>query len=111
MNGVEDELSGIPRNPNPETITDGRMYPPSDAFEKLSLDPRVRLFRHRGHQTRIGTNGAIQIRRADGAVEIDKPGADGKTITDFLLENNSDEPDSATAAGHHKGVPGCVDKS
>lgn len=87
MRNVEDQLSGIAENPNAATSPpDGRMYPPDDRFEKISGSSRVRLFKQTGHATWFGENGAIRIRRADGVVEIDKPGADLKTITDLLSE-------------------------
>jgi hypothetical protein len=88
MRNVEDELSGIAENPDSATSPpDGRMYPPHDRYEKVSGSPRVRLFKQTGHQTWFGENGAIRIQQSNGVIEIDKPGADHKTVTDLLLEN------------------------
>jgi hypothetical protein len=85
---VEDELSGVAENPNSATSPpDGRMYPPHELYEKASGSPRVRLFKQTGHQTWFGENGAMRIQQSNGVIEIDKPGADHRTITDLLLEN------------------------
>ncbi len=86
---VEDAHSGVPCEPyNPE-----RMYPPTAEMEMpVEGRPFLRRYRHTGHYTLIGNNGAIQIRRflygtVDGkkkrvgeAVDFDKPGADGGRI-------------------------------
>lgn len=87
MREVEDELSGIPEDPNAAnaTTTDGRMYPPDDIFEKASGSPLVRLFRQKRHKTWIGENGALKIVSWEGTVEIDLPGADLQTV-DSLME-------------------------
>jgi hypothetical protein len=87
MREVEDELSGIPEDPNAAATltTDGRMYPPHDWFEKPSGSPRVRLFRLKRHQTWIGDNGALKIVSWQGTIEIDLPGSDFRTV-DSLLE-------------------------
>jgi hypothetical protein len=38
----------------------------------------------------FGANGALRIERSNGVAEIDKPGADQKTIADLLSENSND---------------------
>jgi hypothetical protein len=91
MRSVEDELSGIPENPNAATSPpDGRIYPPHDLYEKDSRSPQVRLFKQTGRQTWFGANGALRIERSNGVAEVDKPGADQKTIADLLSENSND---------------------
>lgn len=92
MRTVEDELSGIPEDPNAATarVSDGRMYPPDDRFEILSGSPFVRTFKQTRHRTSIGANGAMRITRSDGNVEIDLVGADGKTLADLLQEHENE---------------------
>jgi hypothetical protein len=87
MRAVEDEFSGVPENPSAADMptTDGRMYPPDDRFEVDSSSPRVRLFKQKRHRTWFGENGAFRIISWEGTVEIDLPGADGRTI-DSLME-------------------------
>jgi hypothetical protein len=85
MRGVEDELSGTVENPDAATSpTDGRMYPPSDDFEISSGSPHVRTFKQLRHRTSFGDNGAIKITRPDGTVEIDLPGADGRSVAELI---------------------------
>ena len=87
LNHVEDELSGVPFDPVTRGL-DGRLYPPQlDSEKAFPSHPRVRRFRHRNHNTLIGENGSIQIRKAarrplDGEVVFSKPGADGKEVLD-----------------------------
>jgi hypothetical protein len=86
---VEDEHSGVPEDPNAHLAktSDSRMYPPHDRFGFPSGSPRVSAFGQTGHRTFFGDNGAVRIeRRSDGAVEIDIPGVDGKTIKDLRAE-------------------------
>ena len=87
MRSVENAWSGVPEDPmaaiSPDP-TDGRMYPPHDDFERSSGSPFVRLWRHRRHKTYIGSNGALQIERASGFIEVDIPGCDGKCVCELL---------------------------
>jgi hypothetical protein len=83
LNQVEDELTNIPYNPD-NWMNDGRMYPPQLDSVRLSSKPGVVRFRSRGHNTFIGLNGAIQIQKIDDAsILIDKPGADGKKVSEL----------------------------
>lgn len=80
LNAVEDEYSGVPFNPA-NWAADGRLYPPQD--DRASDDddiPGVVVYRSRAHTTLIGPNGAIEIQRLDGTVELSKPGADGNGV-------------------------------
>jgi hypothetical protein len=89
---VEDEHSGVPHEPfHPD-----RLYPPVAAMERqVEGKPWLSRYRHTGHYTVIADNGAIVIRvflrgSKDGVnaivgerTELDKPGADGRTIPDL----------------------------
>jgi hypothetical protein len=80
LNRVEDELTGIICDPA-NWMTDGRMYPAQPDSER-SVKGRSDLKRYvsLGHNTIIGSNGAIEIRLLDGTVVFGKPGADGASI-------------------------------
>lgn len=75
LNRVEDELTGIPFNPD-DYKKDGRMYPPQPDREFATDDrPDVRQFLSVGHITAIGRDGSIEIRdRHTGALYFAKPG-------------------------------------
>ena len=79
LNAVENELTEIPYDPS-QWASDGRMYPiQEDNWEERPQGGQVG--RSRGHQTIVGDNGAIEIRRkSDGAVEFSKLGSDGKGV-------------------------------
>lgn len=88
MRSIENELSGVPENPNAASSPpDGRMYPPSDDYEIPSGSPHIRTFKQLRHRTLFGDNGAIKITRPDGSAEIDLPGADGRFVADLFQEN------------------------
>lgn len=82
LNSVEDEMTGIPRNPY-RWQSDGRMYPPqADARREVPNHRQVARYRSRGHNTFIRSNGAIQICNVDGMVVFEKPGRDGRKVWD-----------------------------
>ncbi|MFC9435668.1 hypothetical protein [Nocardia sp. NPDC057030] len=74
LDGVEDDYSGVPRNPNPGLAWDGRMYPPR--ADNITRNPGGSIFaRTKGSDINIGANGSIEIiSRSTGAVEYFKPG-------------------------------------
>ncbi len=77
LNGVEDELAGVPNQPR-EWRGDGRIYPPEpDSMRPVPTQPGVKRFRSLRHNTYIAANGAIEIVSLKGTVEFRKPGADG----------------------------------
>ncbi len=86
---VEDKLSGITENPYAAAgmLTDGRMYPPHDNFERRSGSSSVRVFKQKGHLTSFGKNGSLRIEGPESKIEIDLPGEDGRTVEDLLNGN------------------------
>ena len=83
LNEVEDELSGIPYNPE-SWATDGRLYPPfPDSRRPVPGHPDVVRWRSKGHNTFIRTNGAIEIvQLVDGTVVFRAFGRNGKGVWD-----------------------------
>jgi hypothetical protein len=80
LDAVEDELTGIPSNPD-NWRYDHRIYPPQiDSMRAVSDHPQVRRFRSVGHNTYIGANGSLEIVALDGTIELRKPGLDGRGI-------------------------------
>jgi hypothetical protein len=81
LNGVEDELSGVPFDPD-NWGTDGRMYPPQDdSAADVDGFPNVTSYRSRGDETYIATNGAIEIYHLrTQEVVFCKCGSDGKGV-------------------------------
>lgn len=81
LNEVEDELTGIPYNPD-SWATDGRLYPPlSDSRRPVPGRPDVARWRSRAHNTYIRENGAIEIARVpDNAIVFRAPGRDGRGV-------------------------------
>jgi len=80
LNGVEDEFTDIPFQPN-RWQTDGRLYPPEDDNARVvdSRDDLIR-YRHRSHNTFIRDNGAIEIQDMEGSVLFEKRGLDGRGV-------------------------------
>lgn len=86
LDQVEDELSGLPNEPD-QWMTLDRMFPPQ--FDRMSSVSEciVKRFDSLGHITYIALNGAIEIRskRRNGGtivVHFSKAGSDGKQIRD-----------------------------
>jgi len=80
LNGVEDEFSGVPYQPE-NWQTDGRFYPPhDDRASDVDGCPDVVVYQSKRHETFIAANGAIEMRKLSGEVELTKPGADGKGV-------------------------------
>jgi hypothetical protein len=87
MRIVEDELSGVPENPDAAfALPDGRMYPPHDRFEIASEWPQIQIFKQTRHRTYFGANGAMKIESSEGTVMIDLRGRDGRSIGDLRGE-------------------------
>jgi hypothetical protein len=77
---VEDELTGIPYDPD-SWREDGRIYPPQrDNMRQVPGHPHVARFRSRKHSTYVGMNGSLEIVSLGGTVQIRKPGADGRHV-------------------------------
>jgi hypothetical protein len=85
LDDVEDELSGVPKNPAPgPRPADGRMYPPQADNRYGTNRPHVARYRTAGHNVLMASNGAIEIRDAGGerATVFEKPGHDGRLVRD-----------------------------
>ena len=81
LNELEDELTGIPNNPE-NWQTDGRLYPPRlDSVRKVPNKNAVKRFRSVGHNTFIGENGGIEIEVVQTRkVIFSKAGQDGRKV-------------------------------
>lgn len=80
LNGVEDEMTSIPYNPDLYR-SDGRMYPPqADSARSVGELEGVIRYRSVRHNTRIHHEGGIRIDEVGGACLLSKPGKSGKTI-------------------------------
>lgn len=82
LNGVEDELTDIPFDPD-LWMDDGRMYPPQqDSAFDVDGHPDVTRYRSRLHNTFVSSWGAIEVRSIQGEVLASKPSADGRSVWD-----------------------------
>lgn len=85
LNGVEDEFTKIPFDPDAYK-TDGRLYPPqADSAYEVEGFPGVTRLRSLGHNTFIADNGAIEIRLLgvppeSGDLLFEKSGSNGKGV-------------------------------
>ncbi|MEJ1109563.1 MULTISPECIES: hypothetical protein [unclassified Kribbella] len=76
LDEVEDEFSGVPRNPDPGLKFDGRMYPPREDFTERTEDGGLQATT-RGNIVNISPNGTMSIlSRKSGEEVYRKPGAD-----------------------------------
>jgi hypothetical protein len=78
---IEDEHSGVPNDPS-SPMADERIWPPIARYH-FAIDGRPDLdgYRQRGHETILGSNGAILIRtRRDVRIILDKAGQDGRKV-------------------------------
>lgn len=85
LNQVEDELSGVPYDPEAarQLVTDGRLYGPHESFAS-HWKARSDLLRyaHAQHDTFVQANGAVLVRvRRPAVVLLSKAGADGVEVT------------------------------
>lgn len=60
LDQVEDEYSGVPRDPNPGLKFDGRMYPPREDFTERTEDGGLRATT-KGNQINISPDGTTSI--------------------------------------------------
>lgn len=83
---VEDEHSGVPKDPNPGLKFDGRMYPPREDFTERTEDGGLRATT-KGNIINIAPNGTMSIlSRKSGEEVYRKPGAE-------LGETNNLDPE------------------
>lgn len=86
LDGVEDELSGLPNDPG-QWMTLERMFPPQRDRMSSIAGCDVQRFDSKRHITYIAANGALEIRgkrrpRESVVVLCSKAGADGRRLSD-----------------------------
>jgi hypothetical protein len=83
LEAVEDELTGIPNNPQ-NWKNDGRLYPPQrDNWFEVPGRSGITRMRTKAHNVFIASNGAIEIRTVKtGQVVFSKPGFNGRKVWD-----------------------------
>lgn len=77
LDSVEDEMSGVPKDPS-RWKSDGRMYAPQPDSEVRPPRAGVRKFRTRGHYVLFGSNGAMEVQDLRGRTVHRRSGADGR---------------------------------
>ena len=82
MTAVEDELSGIARDPTGmPKFADGRMYPPVPNYSRDCEFPGVTMYVQKRHSTFISATGALFIvDRATGSIAFEKADCNGTRI-------------------------------
>jgi hypothetical protein len=81
LDDIEDRFSGVPNDPS-SPRADDRIWPPIAKYS-FAIEGRDDLdgYRQKGHETIIGSNGAILIRsRRDVRIILDKAGLDGRKV-------------------------------
>lgn len=75
LTSVENELSGVPYDPN-QHLNDGRMYAAqSDSVRTVDGRPELRRYRSRAHNTYVSDDGAILILTTKGVMVFSKSSA------------------------------------
>jgi hypothetical protein len=79
LDKVEDDLSGVPKNPNPSLTPDGRMYPPQEDMIVRHADGAITA-KTRGHAIEISPGGSMKFYlRHNGELAYSRGGADAAT--------------------------------
>ena len=84
LDQVEDELSGLPNEPERWRELD-RLFPPQMDRMSSVAGSDVKRFDSKRHMTYIAPNGAIEVRllpMSKLVVYFSKPGDDGRTVCD-----------------------------
>jgi hypothetical protein len=81
LNDVENQMSGVPFNPN-YPMDDGRMYAPrEDARREVEGHPDLLRYRSRKHNIYVSKDGALRIEEVrERLCLLNKPGQSGRTI-------------------------------
>jgi hypothetical protein len=81
LDAIEDHYSGVPNDPS-SPRADERIWPPIEKYRFALPDrPDLEGYRQRGHETILGSSGAILIRaRKGGGAVLDKAGHDGRKV-------------------------------
>lgn len=95
LDSVEDEYSGVPRDPNPGLKFDGRMYPPRDDFIERREDGTL-VATTKGNTITLGPGGDTVItRRGTDEVVFERPGAETERAQQAEAEAEVDTERSA----------------